>query len=392
MTGEFVERARALRGLIESEAAKPENGMTMAPKVVEACREAGLFWLLVPRELGGSDTTTVEFITMVEELASSDGATAWSLMANSAATMVASVYSSDAHVARMFGGERLPIMSSTYAPTGRVTFDGKVYHGGGLHSWGTGIGHADWVSGANVVFEGDAPVMLPDGKPQVVGAFVHTSEIELAGNWNVTGLQATGSFDYRIPDRDFAPDWTFNQYWTEPQRPSRAATLGTLVVVCGGHTAVLLGLARRALAEAALQASKKKRLYSADCIATTPVFQNDFVKLEALYQAARALALDVYGEADRMAEAGTPLSELQVQRVRQVTTWVHGTCRDVVNQCFALVSSALRQPSVLGKYMADASVAAHHIIAGPMSLIEAAPPIIAHWAQSRDAAAAPAHS
>ena len=122
------------------------------------------------------------------------------------------------------------------------------------------------------------------------------------------------------------------------------------------------------------------------------MFQNDFVELEALYQAARSLALDVYGEADRMAEAGTPLSELQVQRVRQVTTWVHGTCRDVVNQCFALVSSALRQPSVLGKYMADASVAAHHIIAGPMSLIEAAPPIIAHWAQSRDAAAAPAHS
>ncbi|NDH64731.1 MAG: hypothetical protein EBY18_24485, partial [Alphaproteobacteria bacterium] len=105
------------------------GGMTMAPKVVEACREAGLFWLLVPRELGGSDASTVEFMTMVEELASSDGATAWSLMANSAATMVASVYSSDAHVARMFGGGRLPIMSSTYAPTGRVTFDGKVYHG-----------------------------------------------------------------------------------------------------------------------------------------------------------------------------------------------------------------------------------------------------------------------
>lgn len=383
MSNPYADRARELRELIETEAAKPENAGTMSLVAVEALRQQGLFWLLVPETLGGSDASTVTFIEMVEELASSDAPTSWSLMANSVATMVAATYSSDAHVARMFGGDRLPIMSSTYAPTGKATFADGIYRASGTHNWGTGIGHADWVSGANVVFENGAPVMQADGKPKVVGAFLRKDQIELAGNWDVVGLQATGSVDYIVPEQDIPEDWTFNQYWTEPKRASRSANLGTLVVVCAGHTAVMLGIARRALHEAAMAASKKKRLYSADCIANTPVFQNDFLKHEALFQAARARTIDIFAEADRLAEVGQGLSDLQIQRVRQVTTWTHQVCKDVVNYAFGSVSSALRNPSPLGKCLTDIAVAAHHIIAGPMSLIEAAPPIIAGWTQDR---------
>jgi alkylation response protein AidB-like acyl-CoA dehydrogenase len=371
MTSDFLAQATGLRNLIELEAAKPENSATMSPAVVNALRERGLFWLLVPKELGGADVETTTFIKMIEEVASSDAATAWSLMANSVATMVAAVYCSDSHVARMFGGERMPIMASTYAPSGKATYAAGVYRGGGKHSFGSGIAHADWASGAHMVFDGGEPVMQADGMPKVVGAFLRKDQIEIAGNWNVVGLQATGSFDYVVPEQDIPADWTFNQYWTEPKRPSRAAHLGTLIVVCAGHTSVMLGMARRALHEAARIASQRKRLHSADCIATTPVFQNDFVKHEALYQAARALTFDVFGEADRLTDEGQALSDLQIQRVRQVTTWVHGVCKDVVAYAYGSVSSSLRNPSVLGKYLVDVSVGAQHIIAIARSLIEA---------------------
>ena len=69
--------------------------------------------------------------------------------------------------------------------------------------------------------------------------------------------------------------------------------------------------------------------------------------------------------------------------MRQVTTWTHQVCKDVVNYAFGSVSSALRNPSPLGKCLTDVAVASHHIIAGPMSLIDAAPPIIAGWAEDR---------
>ncbi len=45
--------ARALRGLIESEADRVEQSKNMTPPIVDALCESGLFGLLVPRELGG---------------------------------------------------------------------------------------------------------------------------------------------------------------------------------------------------------------------------------------------------------------------------------------------------------------------------------------------------
>ena len=45
--------ARELRSLIESEAERVEQSSTMTPPVVDALAAAGLFCLLVPRELGG---------------------------------------------------------------------------------------------------------------------------------------------------------------------------------------------------------------------------------------------------------------------------------------------------------------------------------------------------
>ncbi|WP_088306495.1 acyl-CoA dehydrogenase family protein [Novosphingobium sp. B 225] len=383
MEQDIIKKAESLRDLIEAEAAKPENSGTMSPVVVEALRKHELFWLLVPADLGGQDVETTAFIRLIEEVASSDAATAWTLMANSVATMVAAVYSSDAHIERMFGGANKPIMASTYAPSGRATFANGVYRAGGRHSFGSGIAHADWVSGAHMVMDGEAPVMLDNGMPKVVGAFLPKDQIELAGNWDVVGLQATGSFDYVVPEQDISADWIFNQHWTEPQRESLAAQLGTMVVVCAGHTAVMLGMARRALHEAARIASQRKRLHSPDCIATTPVFQNEFMKHEALFQAARALTLDTFSHADRLAGQGQAMTDLDLQRVRQVTTWTHGVCKDVVGFAYGSVSSSLRNPSVLGKYLVDSSVGAQHIIANAMSLIDAAPPIIENWAGNR---------
>ena len=75
MSNHYAERARDLRDLIEAEASKPENAATMSPVSVAALRDAGLFWLLVPETLGGSDASTVTFIEMVEELASTDAPT-----------------------------------------------------------------------------------------------------------------------------------------------------------------------------------------------------------------------------------------------------------------------------------------------------------------------------
>lgn len=376
----FATRAATLRDLIKSEADKPENAGATSLNVVEAMREAGLYWLLVPESIGGVNTGISEFTALAEEVASADLSTGWSLAAQGIATMVAATFCSDAHVERMFGGARLPVMSATYAPTGKAVQTGDAYTGSGRYSFGSGVSHADWVSSAFVLQDGGKPVMQADGQPRVVGAFLPADRVNILGNWNVAGMEATGSFDYEVAEQTFPLDWTFNQYWTEPMRPSRAATIGTLVSVCAGHTGVALGIARRSLHEAAHAASLKKRLYATASIADTPTFKLDFVRNEAIFQAARARAYELFANADRKANANQPLTETEIQQIRQVTTWTHQICRDVAVTAFSSVSSSLRRPSILARNLMDAAVAGQHFIVNDMSLFDAAPCIIDQWA------------
>ncbi|QIG53772.1 hypothetical protein G6N82_06030 [Altererythrobacter sp. BO-6] len=377
---DFAQRAAALRDLIEQETANPANAKCTPTAVVEAARDEGLFWLLVPEKFGGSDASLVNFAKAMEELSSADSSVGWTIAAQSIGTMVAGNFCSEEHTERMFSGAKMPIMTATYAPSGRATYEDGTYRGSGTYSFGSGIDHADWVSSALVVMDGDKPMLQEDGKPKIVGAFLPREKVNVTGNWNVPGMQATGSYDYELPETVIHESWTFNQYWTEPTQTSRAASVGTLMAVCAGHVAVALGIARRSLHEAARAANAKKRLYATNALSDTPTFKIDFVRHEALYEAARALAYQLLEAADAKIAAGGKLDETEQQRIRQMTTWVHQVCRDVGVYAYGSVSSSLRLPSILAKNVMDAAVAAQHYIVNDMSMIDAAPFVIERWA------------
>ena len=376
-----LDRARALRGLIESEADNAESNGTVPATVIQALRDAELFWVLCPKELGGAGESILTYLETIEEVARSDGSTGWTLMANSTATTVAATQCSDEHVSRMFGGSRKPIMALAFAPSGRCTEQEGRWRGGGRFGFGSGINHADWVSGGLMFFDDGKPRMAEGGMPKVVGAFVPRNTVRLHGNWDVTGLRGTGSYDFEIPEQDIDPSWTFNQYFTEPKRGGAISAIGTHAYACLGHAAVVFGMARRALEEIARMASVRKRLGSNGTIAESPLFQADFMKYEAMFQEARAHLVSVYGDAEKTAKSGAAVSHVQHARMRQAATRGHVVAKEVVQFAFSAgASGSLRNPSVLGRLLRDVSVAAQHIIVDPSSMLEAAPAVIADWA------------
>jgi alkylation response protein AidB-like acyl-CoA dehydrogenase len=380
---DIIMRARGLRGLIESEASKTEEQGTLSMSVVDAMREAKLFWTLCPTELGGAGESILTHMTVLEEVSSSDASSGWTLMANATATTVAATQCTDEHIERMFGGPRMPVMALAFAPSGQCVEEKEGYRGGGRFGFGSGIAHADWVSGGLVVKENGSPKMLENGMPQVLGAFVPRSEIRLDGNWDVTGLQGTGSYDFEIIEQAIPREATFDQYFEQYHRGGAIAALGTYSYAAAGHAAVVVGIARRSLEEVARTASERKRLRSSETIATGSLFRSDFMKHEALFQAARALLHQVYGAAEATARAGQPVSNLELARIRQAVTWAHSAAREVVMFAFAAGASAsLRNPSVIGRCLRDVTVAAQHIIVDPSTLVDAAPVTIDHWVAS----------
>src|SRR5262249_40857291 len=91
----LVEKARARRPLVEREAARAEEETTTTQVVVDALAEAELFWILVPRELGGAEAGIEDALAVFEELAYADGSTGWSTMANATSSAFAAIYTGD---------------------------------------------------------------------------------------------------------------------------------------------------------------------------------------------------------------------------------------------------------------------------------------------------------
>ena len=117
-TESIVDRARKIAPLVRAEALESERIGTMTPNVVAAMKEQGMFWMLVPRSLGGSQSRMSECMEAWEEISAADASAGWSLMANATGTAAATAFVSDEALATIYGGSEMPIMAGMLGPGG----------------------------------------------------------------------------------------------------------------------------------------------------------------------------------------------------------------------------------------------------------------------------------
>ena len=79
---ELLGAARALTPLLHAEAEAGELERTMTKAAVDAVIGSGLYWVLIPKELGGAGADITTTLAVFEELAYADGAAGWSVMAS----------------------------------------------------------------------------------------------------------------------------------------------------------------------------------------------------------------------------------------------------------------------------------------------------------------------
>src|SRR5438309_9857564 len=76
---DLVERARALQPLISRDADEIERTRRLTPAVTSALIENGLYRVLLPQSLGGTEAPLQIFMQMQVEIGKADASTAWSL-------------------------------------------------------------------------------------------------------------------------------------------------------------------------------------------------------------------------------------------------------------------------------------------------------------------------
>lgn len=194
----FIERARDLQPVLRQRAEATESLRKVDSRTVADFHEAGFFKMFQSSYWGGYESHPTDIFTVQELLAQACPSSAWIMGVVGVHNWQLAHFPKQAQI-DVWGKNPNVLMSSSYAPTGKVeqVDGGCILSGRWFYS--SGVDHADWVLlGGNIVTEG-AP--FPDYRTFLVPK----SDFKIIDDWHVMGLKGTGSKSVEIKEA-FVPD------------------------------------------------------------------------------------------------------------------------------------------------------------------------------------------
>jgi indole-3-acetate monooxygenase len=358
---ELLDRAKALAPLLQEEAAESEAQRRLSERTVKALRDGGFLNLLAPAEFGGFDLGPFDSLTVVEEIFRADGSAGFNTMAHNI-LFKPMFYMPREAVATMFE-KGTPGLAGQGSPTGKAIKVEGGYRVSGNWSYGTNVLHADYVSGSCILTEDGAPVMNAFGSPTIVRWTAPVSQVELKGDWNVLGLEATGSVDFSVDDL-FIPEAFANARGVMASKPAdwveNPSPLSPLVWIFWGHTVAELGLGRQLFDLLDPLAFKPSPLRGR--LADDAVFLTGYAKAQATFQAACAWNLEIWREIQEVAERGEPTSQELLTRTRAAMLHIQAVNADNAQFAFREAGGASLRDGPLQRAYRDIMAAGQHVI------------------------------
>ncbi|MGH6989127.1 MAG: acyl-CoA dehydrogenase family protein [Stellaceae bacterium] len=324
------EAAEGLIPLIEAEADAAEKAQHQSDKVIAELRKAGLYSMLLPRDLGGGEVPFVEAMRIIERLAWADGSAGWCAMVAGVMAASAGSFLPAAGAKTIYGKGPDVTLAGNGVPRGYARRVEGGYRIKGHWAYGSGITHAEWVhSGCFLTDDNGKPMLGADGAPEIVLMHHPKDTIELKGNWDVLGLRGTGSFDYVQKGEDiFVPEAaTFSFDAETPQRGGTQYQIGLVGFTSWGHTSWALGVGRRALDEIARLARERSDVFG--LLADSPTFRKSFADAEAKYRAARAFVYESWTSIADSSAGNAPPSLEQIALIRLAMRHIHDVLSEV---------------------------------------------------------------
>jgi alkylation response protein AidB-like acyl-CoA dehydrogenase len=364
MQSQTLERVRALAPLIRRRSDEIEQARRLPLDLVAHLLAAGCFRMFVPDTYGGDELSLTQAMTVIEELASADGATGWSTMIGSGSPI-------------LFG--RLPVRSfetiyangpdvigaGSLAPKGRAARVADGYCVAGQWAFASGCQHANWLLAHSVVVCDGEVRHMPNGMPETRVAVFRTDQAEILDTWHVAGLCGTGSQDFRLADVYIPEAHTFSIMDSALAVQGRVFRIPPLAQLPLLIASVALGIARGALEDLeALVGSGKKRLFASQRLGQSLVFQDKFGEADATLRAARAaLHTEADGAWARTVDGDAAFfSQLERVRLRATATYVTGLAVDVVDFAYGVAGgTSVYKASPLQRRLRDIHALTQHI-------------------------------
>ncbi|MFM0279459.1 acyl-CoA dehydrogenase family protein [Paraburkholderia sediminicola] len=323
--------------------------------VIAKLKGAGVYRAATPRRFGGDALAPTAFLDMIERIAVADGSAAWVASFGSANVYLAALpLATQAQLYadgpdQVFAGGLFPVQTVQPADGGwRVN---------GTWKFASGCKGADWLG-----------VGISTGVPGVPGkprtAVFRPHQVEIVDNWDVVGMQGTGSHDLRVTDQFVADDWTFVR-GGEPCVDEPLYRYPTIAYAAQVLAVVNLGLARAALDVANQMAGGRKTTTGAPQLADRAYYRIELAKAEAQLRSARAFFYDTTDTVWQSILAGNPVTPEQVSLLRLAATQIAREGADVVHRAYRLGGTmAIYRTHPLQRLLRDSMVVTQHAFLG----------------------------
>lgn len=326
--------ADAVLELVAEEADAGDADGRLTERLARALRAAGLFQMGFPARQGGLEMSLAEQMTVVAKVARVDAGSAWNVGVLNATGFYAGRLGEEAY-RELYPTRDMPT-SGAFHPKGRAQVADGGYLVTGSWDWGSGSYVAEHIVGGCLVYDGEEPVIGPNGRQLTLGLWLPREAIVHADNWQTVGVRGSGSSSYSIVEPAFVP--ARHAFDREALADPTADPLNKHVTLAFfGLTGVCVGLAQHAL-DLALAAVRHRVRPGAP-----PV---DTATKRALGQACAEVdmmvtgILDIAKRSDEIISTpGRVLTPTEELRLTATNTMAAETLRRVLDLCLDLYGS-----------------------------------------------------
>jgi 3-hydroxy-9,10-secoandrosta-1,3,5(10)-triene-9,17-dione monooxygenase len=196
----LLERARTLAPELKARCDRASAAASIPAETIREMQEAGLFRVLQPKRFGGFEMDPQTFFEIQIALSEGCMSTGWIYGVLGVHPFQLALFDIKAQQ-EVWGTDTSTLVSSSYQPVGKVTRVDGGFRLSGRWGFSSGCDHCGWVLLGSLI-----PPLEAGGALEMRTFLVPRSDYQIVHDWQVFGLQATGSHGI-VVENAFVPEY-----------------------------------------------------------------------------------------------------------------------------------------------------------------------------------------
>ena len=362
------ERARALIPALKERSAQAVSERCLPKQTLREMQEAGFFRVLQPKRFGGFELDPQVFFDIQMTLAEGCMSTAWVYGVLGVHPFQLALFDPRAQQ-DVWGTDSQTLASSSYQPVGKVERVQDGFRLSGRWGFSSGCDHCDWVLLGALI-----PPAAAGDPPDMRTFLLPRSDYTLVHDWNVFGLQATGSHGILV-DKAFVPEYRTHRaidgfLGTNPGLSLNTASLYKLPwaqVFVRAVSSAAIGALQGALDAFKSIAAKRVSTNTGRATKVDPAVLYAAAKTQSAVLEMKTILSHNLQALQQRIRAAEPIPLEERIRFRFESSQVVRRCADLCDELMPLLGGrAIYMDSPLVRYWLDINAARAHIANDPV--------------------------